>query len=159
MAISTLAGGWFFWPSVAIEPLAPLDPSNPLTVPFQITNAGALTLHDVQATCHGREVVVGGAVLDHNSFPATQRPTPSPDPLHPIGDLRPDNSETIWCAVLSSSTSMGPLAVSGPLKSADIEVILEFRAFGFWPHSAVRRFATVAGPDKLLRWVRRPNSS
>lgn len=61
-AVSLIA----LWPSLTVTPNAPINPMQPFSVPFQITNASYLPLKDARVYFYAHRVRVGGIVATSN---------------------------------------------------------------------------------------------
>jgi hypothetical protein len=57
--ISFVVGLLFFWPRMTVEATGPIDPKNPRPIPFKLTNAGFVSLVDVQPVL-GVCQIIGG---------------------------------------------------------------------------------------------------
>ncbi len=51
------------WPSLRVSPQPPLDPAQPFSVPFQITNASYVPVCGVTVSCYAHRVKVGGMTM------------------------------------------------------------------------------------------------
>jgi hypothetical protein len=66
IGIVGLAGLISLWPSLSIEPLAPIDSKQPFSVPFKVTNSGYLPIKDLEPFCYVHSVKVGGHTFTAN---------------------------------------------------------------------------------------------
>jgi hypothetical protein len=129
-----------FLPQVSVHPEGKLDPRDPFSTPFVITNSGITGIHDVTFLCRLRHATneQGGKII------AT-------------GGVRPTGFLVSEIGPGESATTGLPFTWIGDVTaSADFDFVLEYRPsyFPFKKHVALR-FATAKQKDGSLVWLPR----
>jgi hypothetical protein len=153
LAAAVLAGGTvaalMYLPGVMVDPVGPVDPSNPYPISFTISDANVIPLDDVNVY-----LVICYAV----AVPAPSAPTCQPPyktRKFKAGwrgrSLRADQPFTI---VLDDFLRLAPPAKFG---GADISIIVEYQPWLIPLRQEKEfRFATELGTDSRLYWASRP---
>ena len=140
----TLLGGWFlFHPYVSLHPDQRLNPSDPFSTEFTITNEGNFNIRDLTSTC-----IFGNVETTHNvGMYGLARPS-----LKSIPRIEPKLSSTIECLSFIGGIGAG----AGNVRTADIALRVEYRQ-NWWPvkMTEVYRFEGKAG----YRWHRSLDSA
>jgi len=129
-----------FLPQVSVRPEGKLDPRNPFSTPFIITNSGITGIHDVTFICRLRHATneQGGKIIAYGGV----RPTG-----FIISEIGPGESAT---------TGLPFTWIGDVTASADFDFVLEYRPsyFPLKKHIALR-FATARQKDGSLVWLPR----
>jgi hypothetical protein len=121
---------------IGIASELPINPGDPFSSPFTLSNDGFLPIYHVLFSCTLRDVKWqdGGVVNIRTRTNA-----------EPIKKIDAGEATTTFCKFLPNKTK---------IKSADIEVEVKYRpAYLFWSKQKSIRFGTVKGSDGTLRWV------
>jgi len=116
---------------------SPINPDDPFSSPFILSNKGILPIHDVLFSCTLRDVEGqdGGGVINIRTRIIAD----------PIKRINAGEATTTFCKFLP---------IKEKIKSADIEVEVKYRpAYLFWSKRSSIRFGTVTESDGTLRWV------
>jgi hypothetical protein len=115
---------------------------------FMISNDGYVTLHDVSFACHIQQMVVGSFSIEGFEV----RPN---DVVRPIGLVKPtEKARAYGCGYGSEDDAV---ITGGPLISADIQIVIEFRPSPLpwpllrWPYRFVAR-----REQGILVWTPQP---
>jgi hypothetical protein len=133
LAIITIAGACYqFRPSISIEAEATLNPNNPYSTQFRVTNSGLLNLYDVSfGASFEKTPRIGGFTLH----------APNAG-LGPIASL----------ASGESATRSMPVLEIGFRDEHDIELIVRYRATFYGKRTTTVRFVSKADSEGHLRW-------
>lgn len=130
-----------FLPQVSVRPEGKLDPKNPFSTPFVITNSGLTGINHVTFVCRLRHATndQGGKII---AFEKGVRPTG-----FVIPEIRPGESAT---------TGLPFTWIGGTTVSADFDFVLEYRP-SYYPlrKQSTFRFATARQQDGTLVWLPR----
>lgn len=139
---ATLFGLWLvLGPRVSVSAAYPLNPSDPFSAPFIMTNRGNLSIYNVGFTCNQT-----GAVYPNPKWNVGDNKTTYTD-LSPV--IQPGESRTIPCGMRGT--------LSLPIVGADINIQVSFRP-SYWPRKLTTRFRFLMWIDsnKHLRWLPQP---
>ena len=140
--VSVLLTALSYVPKPTVASSAALNPADPLSTPFVISNNGSLPMHDVSFRCvirnlesesHGRFVAPAGAI-----------PTD-----FVIRTMHSGESATVGCPFQW-------MKLTTPLAAGDIEIVVVYRP-DWWPWRREKpfRFATARYSDGTLHWLPR----
>lgn len=136
------------FPRITISNNVPIDPDDPFSTPFLISNEGYVPLFSVQFLMAIREVnrKGGGGIIGTPDFKTRF--------------TAPDMKSTAFWPTDSYSFYAGRiLRAHGSLESADIAIIVQYRPFLVpFKRERIFRFITQRGPDNRLYWMQRPSS-
>ena len=150
-----------FVPHFAVEPTEPLDPTNPFSVPFSVTNTGSATAKDVAYMCFvNKAVLADGKRVDMEDLYSR----PKYWKYKRVGEIDPEEKLELPCGDFSGDFSL----VTGEtikfrsirIRKADISLYLTYR--GAWrPRHRTEefRFAASRGPNDEFRWLAQPDSA
>jgi hypothetical protein len=115
---------------------SPINPDDPFSSPFTLSNKGILPIHDVLFSCTLRDVKwQDGGVMNIRTKTNAD----------PIKRIKAGEATTTFCKFLPYKAK---------IKSADIEVEVKYRpAYLFWSKRSSIRFGTLKESDGTLRWV------
>ena len=128
-------------PQVSVRPEGKLDPKNPFSTPFVITNSGLTGIHQVTFFCRLRHATndQGGKIIAYGKG------------VHPIGFgiAEIERGE-------SATTGLPFTWIGGTTAFADFDFVLEYRP-SFYPlkKQSTFRFATARQEDGTLVWLPR----
>jgi hypothetical protein len=130
-----------FLPQVSVRPEGRLDPQNPFSNPFVISNSGLTGINEVTFLCRLRHATndQGGKIVAYNKGGRLAG--------FKISQIAPSESATVRL----------PFAwIGGTLVSADFDFVLEYRP-SYYPlrKEATFRFATAPQQDGTLVWLPR----
>ncbi len=130
-----------FLPQVSVRPEGKLDPQNPFSTPFVITNSGLTGINQVTFFCRLRHATndQGGKIIAYEKG------------VHPTGF----NISKI--GPRESATAGLPFTwIGGTTASADFDFVLEYRP-SYYPlkRQSTFRFATARQKDGTLVWLPR----
>jgi len=141
--VGIASGVIYFLPKVSVSWSAPLDPQNPFSTPFTVSNDGPLPIWNVEFYCRahliksaGNASISGGAKLAGG--------------IAPIKKMPPNERVDIPCVALLIFT------FPGPILSADISIGASFTTLpmSFWLHQEKEtRLRTVRSSDGTFRWL------
>ena len=135
----------FFAPSVSIEMSRMLDPADPFSIAFEISNGGYFDVTDVNGVCIFNEVRVSetDSTIDQNStsFP-------------PQTELKAGRRITRLCHMDEFVRLAAPSWAPQPtIVRIDLTVCVKFRHLRWRQKEEQRRFVTARGKDGILTWV------
>ena len=115
---------------------SPINPDDPFSSPFTLSNKGFLPIYDVLFSCTLRDVKwQDGGVMNIRTKTNAD----------PIKRINAGEATTTFCKFLPYNAK---------IKSADIEIEVMYRpAYLFWSKRSSIRFGTVTESDGTLRWV------
>ena len=144
-----LVGLIVFWPRLTVESSGPVDPANPLSSAFTITNTGFIKLSDVDVSFGMGQMGFGGVALRPNFVPTfTALQTMREWSGH---SLARDEAYTV---TLSDFVNGGG---PEPLTGADIAIVVQFKPWFLpWKCEEGRRFVTKKQTDGRLYWYHYP---
>ena len=135
-----LAGLIAFRPLLEVSPSNPIDPRQPFSVPFKITNTGLLAIRDVTIYCYIHRVEVGPLMV-------TNCVVGQPD--WNINKLDRGESKTIICRLVQAPTMPS---------DADIAIVVDHKAFGV-PFKVLRRvFRFIGQYGATWQWLPQPSA-
>ncbi len=130
-----------FLPKVSVRPEGKLDPKDPFSTPFVITNSGLTGIHKVTFVCRLRHATndQGGKII---AYEKGVRPTG-----FVIAEIGPGESAT---------TGLPFTWIGGITASADFDFVLEYRP-SYYPlkKQSTFRLATARQQDGTLVWLPR----
>jgi hypothetical protein len=130
-----------FLPQVSVRAEGRLDPKNPFSTPFVITNSGMTGINNVTFICRLRHATndQGGKII---AFEKGVRPMD-----FVVKEIRPGESAT---------TGLPFTWIGGTTASADFDFVLEYRP-SYYPlkKQSTFRFATARQQDGTLVWLPR----
>lgn len=140
-----IAGVMSFLPKISVTPAEPLDPSNPFSAPFIISNEGVLALHSVSYRVHIREVQSedGGKVI-----------------IYKKGITVSDFLISYFSPGEKATTGVPfPFKFQTPIKSADITFVVIYRPDSLPWHGEQRfRFGLAKKSNNSWIWLPRAMS-
>ncbi len=133
-----------FSPRVVLTPSESLDPTNPFFSPLILSNDGYLSIYNVSYGCRVKDVEWANNSsmsmdVDAQFVHSGQRPVP---------EIRPAGKTTIDCAHAGQTINRNI-----PVKSARIEVIVNFRPRLWFTRNETFSFETVTDKAGTLRWI------
>jgi hypothetical protein len=140
LAIIAIAGAYYqFRPNISIEAEATLNPNNPYSTQFRVTNSGLLNLNDISfgASFNNTPGLSGFTLQAPNAG------------LGPIASLAPGESATRSIPVLEI----------GFRGEHDIELVVHYRATFYGRRTTTVRFVSKADSEGHLRWFHQPVAS
>lgn len=140
-----MSGAMAFLPKISVTPSEPLDPSNPFSAPFIISNEGVLPFHSVSYRVHIREVQSedGAKVIVYKKGITVS------DFL--ISNINPGEK--------ASTGIPFPFAFQTPIKSADITFVVIYRPDWLPWHGEQRfRFGLAKKSNNSWTWLPRAMS-
>jgi hypothetical protein len=140
-----------FAPRFSVEPTTPLDPENPFSVPFTITNTGPVKAKQVKYMCSITEATFTRGLRIKESYFVDER-------YKSIAEIAPEERLEAPCP------GFGP-GIGGQLgfgeknvKEADMTLLLSYRgAWRPWRRTEQFRFIYMRGPDGEVRWFTQPD--
>ena len=141
-----------FTPNLTISALSPLNPSDPFSTPFVISNDSLLPIYDVTIKCR----LIDVKYVDQSLQVSSNTSWAISDAAKKI-----DRNESItalchlrgFISVKISRLNDTEMMIS----HADIAVIMSFRQnYTFWLTEKPFRFVTAKSADGQLRWIRQP---
>jgi hypothetical protein len=140
-------------PRISVSASAPLNPSDPFSSPFVISNDGYLPIRNVQFLCRLSDVNAQppGLNLSFENISVMGPDRFLGDKSQKIRDIDPGGQATTKC-------NLSPLFPVMPIENADIAITVVYQP-AFYRSQKVKdfRFITVSGSDGQLRWVRQPS--
>jgi len=140
--LATIGGVLSLLPKVVVYAGAPLDPSQPFTTPFTISNEGYLPIHDVTFRCRIRRAQAedGAAII---AYEKGISPTGFAVPL-----ITPGEKSTVACPF--------PFEFNAPFAGADFDFVVVFRPdWLLWHQEKSFRFGTTKTKEGQLIWLPR----
>lgn len=133
-------------PNISVSTSQSLDPKDPLSTPFIITNNGPLPIHNV-------EILFG---INKMTTPPPMNQTISTLSLGyakpPIPVLKAHETMTFWCPPVFKFSR-------DPINFADISVLVSYRPdFFFWRKTAPYRFVTISNKEGITNWYGKAES-
>ena len=141
-----------FSPNITISTVSPLNPSDPFSTPFVVSNNSILSIHDVTIKCRVLDVkYVGQSIqITSNTVWVTSD----------VAKIIDKNESITALCHLRKLISVKKSRLSDteiPINYADIAIITSFRpSFAFWTTEIPFRFITAKSADGQLRWLRQP---
>jgi hypothetical protein len=140
-----LASGYaLFHPHVSIEPSLLLNPGDPYSTQFTVTNGNLIfDVHDVNCVCWPRKMASG------NGFSVV-----SPGPLanlhHVVPILRSRSSSTVDCPPVIGGIG----SWSGQVLQAELEIDVSYKQ-DFWPIAQNERypFRAITDAQRAVHWI------
>jgi hypothetical protein len=139
-------------PRISVSPSASLNPSDPFSTPFEVSNDGYLSIRDVQFLCRLTDVQAQppGINLSFENIGVMGPDQFLGDKSQNIRDIGPGRQATTKC-------NLSPIFPVMPIDRADISITVSYKPDYLWsPRSEDFRFVTVRSSDGQLRWVRQP---
>jgi len=132
-------------PRISVSQTQPLDPADPFSAQFIVSNDGPLGINDVAFDC---------AILNVNTLHNNRISTSyiRPKALKDLG-MEVGEKATVPC-VFRSAFGLSP---SDLITSGDISIVVRFRPdFVFWEKHRSFRFRTIKAADGTLYWFPQP---
>jgi hypothetical protein len=128
------------WPSISVEACPPINPAQPFSVPFKITNAGYPPIEDLKVHCYLHRIQVGGVTVTSS----LQRNANWSTPRLGRGESITIISQFIVAPVLPAE--------------ADIAIVSDFKS-KWLPFTKLRRYARFVGhfATPNWQWLRQPS--
>lgn len=140
----------FYLPPASVSFSAPLNPSDPFTTPFVISNDGYLSLREVQVACTMNDLKSGSTDtnLELSNVTVSARDQYLGDKSQEVRDIAPKGQATTTC-------DLPPIAPITGISSADISIRVSYR-LRLYPLRKEQsfRFLSVRGSDNRFRWIR-----
>lgn len=131
----------FFASRITVSSLNSLDPSDPFSTPFSISNDGAFSIYNVEFRCHFKDV----------SFPRGGgfKGFSVQDDSPPIAVIEAGEKATTKCVIFAPNISIG--------SQGDIYVVVSYQP-KFLPYRKEKlfRFIMKQGSDKQWYWFQQP---
>ena len=127
-------------PSLTITPLAPTDPAQPFSVPFQITNTSFYPLNDVTVYGYMHRIQVGGLIAERN--------------------LMSNGNWNTKHLGRGESITIIPNFIHAPIlpAEADIAIVVDYKMFVL-PFIQKRHFARFVGNFGVnWQWLQQPSN-
>ena len=144
-ALLGLAAGWFFFhPQVSLHPEQTMNPGNPFTTQFTVTNEGNFEVHEVTAICLIGEVKTANNIEGRGfSFPPVNKYIPR---------LKRKQPSTVECPAALSELGED----AGNVVSADI-LMAVFYYQAWWPgrQNENYRFEGKVDSQGIVHWIPR----
>lgn len=149
----TIAGGVYaFAPKVSVHSSESLNPADPFSTPFIITNESALALHNLTMSCEV-DNLEGLTSEGCESCPAMGLSGFGTEDSQPIPEFQPGEQATLLCSGMSFSTPRGDF---GPedTKNAVVTITVKYRPdLSFWTQEKKFRFGTAPTANGQLIWI------
>ena len=132
-----LSGLMTFAPVLTVDAGAPLDPTNPFSYPFIVSNNMLVPLFGVTISCKYHKVEFeGGGTLDNNAAGSEET----------LSIMAPRQKTTAPC--------QKGINMSAPLKSGTVTIAVNYSPF-LWPFktSTIRKFKAEITTDKKTMWL------
>jgi hypothetical protein len=143
--VLTVAAAYaLFHPHVSVEPGLLLNPKNPYSTQFTVTNENAiLNVHDLDCVCWPRRMVSG------NGF-SVLSPMPLAKVHHVIPVLNPNTSSTVDCPDIIGGIGAG----SGEVIEAELEIDISYKQY-LWPFIRNERypFRAITDAQRSVHWI------
>ncbi len=134
-------------PRISVWQTQPLNPADPFSTPFIVSNDGPLGINLVKFSC----LLLNVETANRNRFINVRL---SSESLTVIG-MEPGEKATVPCIFRQS---IG-LSDSDTIQTADVVIIVEFRPdFVLWRRTRRLRFVTLRSSDGNLYWYPQPYS-
>ena len=144
LSIITLAGGYaLLHPRISVEPNLLLNPTNPYSTQFTVTNESAMfDVHDADFVCWPRQLRT-----NHNIGVVSFTPLANVHRLIPR--LGPGESSTVDCPAVMGGIG----AWTGQVDKAELEIVATYRQ-DWWPIRTVRYpFRAITDSGSAVHWV------
>ena len=132
-----------FWPKIKLDSSSPLDPAQPFSSPFVVSNESCFAIRSVYQSyriINIQAVSPNVKTLDIKNMTINIRPSV-------ITKLNPDDRSTLMC---DFSSILGiPMAIS----EVQMEITLKYKYLWVIPCSKQYKFRTLPEITKQLRWV------
>jgi hypothetical protein len=143
LGFGIFGGALLFQSRVSVTPSDPLDPNDPFTTTFTVTNEGTFPIYDVYLACEIQRV---GNPPRNIQIINTRTALGAEDTI-PV--MRPDQATTTLCDLpFGFPDDAQPTA-------GDVEIQVEFDPKFLWRTTKEYRFTTVRTADGRLRWIPR----
>mgnify|MGYP001606538882 CR=1 FL=1 len=134
-----------FASNISVSTSQSLDPKDPLSMPFVITNNGPLPIHNVEILFGINKMTtpppMNQTILNLNLGYAKP----------PIPVLKAHETMTFWCPPI--------FKFRYPINFADISVLVSYRPnFLFWRKTVPYRFVTVSNREGITNWYGKAES-
>jgi hypothetical protein len=142
--VGLIGGLMYFAARVTVSSLTPLNPTDPFSTPFSISNDGAFSIYDVEFSCSLNDVKFpNGGGMSNLSVGGYGLP--------PIKVIEAGEKATYQCLIGSQETPKG--------SQADIHVVVSYQP-KFIPCRIDKpyRFVMKQGSDKQWYWFQQPVS-
>lgn len=136
-------------PRISVSASAALNPSDPFSTPFVISNDGYLPIRDVEFLCRLTDVNARppGINLSFENISVQ-----GPDQF--LGDKNQQTRDIAAGGHATTKCNLSPLFPVMPIENADISITVIFRPAFFRSQKAKYfRFVTARGSDGQLRWI------
>jgi hypothetical protein len=131
---SIIAGIVAFLPRISVTPTDPLNPADPFSAPFVVSNDGYIPLTDVQFACRPEKVNFGSRLtLTFGSETVIITPA-----VFNVGTLDLDSKTTVPCAL--DEVMQVPHPIAGPVTEAQITILISYRPLWLWRKVMESRF-------------------
>jgi hypothetical protein len=139
----TYLGVVSYFPKLSLTFLEPLNKSDALSAPVEISNDGLFTVRNLRFTWMPRNVLYtqGSRVFGFGEFHTQDQQVIQALDLGEKGTIK----------------SVLPLFFNAPIKSADLQIIVSYRPQLFpFTFRKIFRFGTATNSDGFARWFHRP---
>lgn len=137
---------WYASPKVVINASALLNPVEPFSAPFTITNEGNFAIQHVTFRC-----VVLDAGDDFNTHIVMPHGSPGGSSGDVIPELNPSETSTVGCSF--------PFFFEHPVTHADVEIFVKYKPDWMpWHQEKPFRFAITRDTEGRLKWMPRAMS-
>jgi len=133
---------YFLLPQLSAAPSGALEQSQAFTVPFSVTNPGPLPIKHVAINCYVRHLQAVGYTMSGEFGDLWG------DPSWRFSELDRGEAKTVVCPFLRTP---------GPLRSADLSVVVEYESYvvPFYRYRTIFRFVGQHGDD--WHWLPQPS--
>lgn len=141
LSLTNILLGWAA--SVSVASFVPLEPRNPFSAPFAISNDGKFPIYEVQFGCY--------VVRADYKPPSKSKVTRHVTRLNGfyIGRIGSGETQTIQCHSIAMSI--------GPIREAEISIQVCFRPLLLpWRTAIERKFITILDSKGHFQWLKQP---
>ena len=150
--ILALIGSYYLLrPQIEVEPDTAIDPKQPMTTPFRITNRGVLPIYNVRKECGTTKLATDQS--------ANQRFTISGITFRDSTDSTIPRLDSGESTSVSFRPVMFPIMSGHPIESGDIDVVVEYTTAIIGIHKKQSfRFETRKDVNNEIRWYHKASS-
>jgi hypothetical protein len=138
----SLGGYYTFVPRLSVSASSALNPSDPFSTPFILSNDGNLSIYAIKYSCELNLIETDTDIVFKNSRISnfTSQRT----------ELEPSGKDTFSCPFSSVVGFSGPRVAI-----ADVTLAVSFQTYFNYPSKRTFRFVTETASDKKLYWFHR----
>jgi hypothetical protein len=150
-------------PKIAVQPYGSLDPNDPFSVPFIITNEGTLPIHNVSSNYmvnNIKGVKVGEEENACDSCPKIQGINGiGSESSDPISKIEAGEKTPLFVGAMKLTRPNGEIIDTATASNAEIVITVKYRPDWIpWRQERHWRFVTVTNAEGQLVWVPVPST-